>query len=340
MQNQDVILDRMTQNIVADEKLLQHLGVDFRWLRVRPADERPSIDISPDSYADEWGVVWRFLEHNYNLAGSPLSDATIEDLDTCDWPDPSDPGRTRGLAEQARHLYENTDYVIAADAIKGGLFTTALWLRGYEQVFMDLAVSPEFAEALLDRVLDVYKALWSEYLNAVGPYVQLVYWTDDFGAQDNMMVSAKMFRQYFKHRLKEIIDHIKGMTDAKLMLHSDGAIAPIIGDLVEIGVDILNPIQTSAMGMDTKVLKEKFGGQVCFHGAIDVQKMLPLATPEEVRRDVVKRIHDLGRGGGYILAPSHNLGHDIPPENILSMFQAAQDYGQYPLELEPVLSGQ
>ncbi len=121
------------------------------------------------------------------------------------------------------------------------------------------------------------------------------------------------------------------------MYHTDGTVTPVMEDIIEMGVDILNPIQTSALGMDTAVLKELYHGRLCFHGAIDVQQMLPFSTPDEVRYDVAKRIYDLGRGGGYILAPCHNIGSDVPPENTEAMYEAAHEYGHYPIQLDDVL---
>lgn len=331
LKNQDKILDRMTQNVIPDEKLLQRLGVDFRWIRVCPPDERPAEDVSDGSFRDEWGIIWQFADYNYSPVGSPLAKATVADLETFPWPNPYDPGRTRGLREYAKYLYENTNYVIMADTIKGGLFTTALWLRGYEQMLMDLGADPEFVDVLLDKLLWLFKELWGEYLKAVGPYVQVAFITDDFGSQDTTLVSPRMFRRVFKPRLEELIAHIKSLANVKLMYHTDGNVDPIIEDFVDMGVDILNPIQTSAMGMDTTVLKENFGDRLCFHGAIDVQEMLPFSTPEEVRLDLAKRIRDLGRSGGYILAPCHNIGPDVPPVNLLTMFEAAKEFGRYPL---------
>jgi uroporphyrinogen decarboxylase len=195
-----------------------------------------------------------------------------------------------------------------------------------------------FAEVLLDKLLWLYKEMWTQYLKEIGPYVKLVYFTDDIGSQNGMLISPDLFRSVLKPRLRELIDHIKGLAEVRFMYHTDGSVVPVIDDLIEMGVDILDPIQTSAMGMDTQAMKETYGDRLCFHGAIDVQQMLPFSTPEEVRYDVAKRIYDLGRGGGYILSTCHNIGADVPPENILAMFDAAQEYGHYPLQLEQVLS--
>ncbi len=334
LKNQDKILDRMVQNVVPDEKLLRRYGVDFRWIAPNWVGV---TDIGNNAYRDMWGIEWKYMQDAYNVGCSPLANATVDDLEQYDWPDPYNPGLFEGLGERAKHLYENTDYVLVADSIKGGLLTKALQIRGYEQTFVDLAINIEFAEALLDKLLWLYKEMWAGFLKAVGPYVQMVYFTDDVGAQQNMLISPTMFRTLLKPRLKELIDHIKGLADVKFMYHTDGMVTPVIEDIVDMGVDILNPIQTSAFDMDTSVLKESYRGHLCFHGAIDVQQMLPFSTPDEVRYDVAKRIHDLGRGGGYILAPCHNIGPDVPPENVETLYEAAHEYGCYPLQLDHIL---
>ncbi len=335
LKNEDKILDRMVQNIVPDEKLLQRYNIDFRWIAPHWIDV---VDVREDIYRDMWGIEWQYMLDAYSVYSSPLSEAkTVADIENHDWPDPHDPRLIIGLRERAKWLYENSDYVLVGDSIKGGILTKALQIRGYEQMFADLANNIEIAEALMDKLLDLYKAFWSNFLAAVGPYVQTVYFTDDIGGQSSMMISPDTFRQLVKPRLASLIDHIKDCADVKFMYHTDGTVTPVIEDIIEMGVDILNPIQTSALGMDTAVLKELYHGRLCFHGAIDVQQMLPFSTPEEVRYDVAKRIYDLGRGGGYILAPCHNIGSDVPPENTEALFAAAQEYGRYPIQLDDVL---
>ena len=334
LRNADRILDRMVQNVVPDEKLLQRYGVDFRWIAPHWVGV---TEVDADKYRDMWGIVWQHMLDAYGVCHSPLQTATLADLDRYPWPDPYDARLFDGLAERAKTLYETTDYVLVADSIKGGILTKALQIRGYEQMFADLIDNMPFAEALLDKLLWLYKEMWSGFLKAVGPYVQMVYFTDDIGGQSSMMISPETFRRVLKPRLKALIDHIKGLADVKFMYHTDGTVTPVIEDIIEMGVDILNPIQTSALGMDTAVLKELYRGRLCFHGAIDVQQMLPFSTPEGVRYDVAKRIHDLGRGGGYILAPCHNIGSDVPPANIEAMFAAAREYGRYPIQLDHVL---
>jgi uroporphyrinogen decarboxylase len=335
LKNQDEILDRMVQNVVPDEKLLRRYNIDFRWIAPHWIDV---VDVRDDIYRDMWGIEWQYMLDAYSVYSSPLQNAkTVADIENHAWPDPYNPKLVTGLKERAKWLYENTDYVLVGDSIKGGILTKALQIRGYEQMFADMANNLEMAEALMDKLLDMYKHFWSHFLDAVGPYVQTVYFTDDIGGQSSMMISPDTFRQLVKPRLAKLIDHIKSCADVKFMYHTDGTVTPVIEDIIEMGVDILNPIQTSALGMDTSVLKELYHGRLCFHGAIDVQQMLPFSPTDEVRYDVARRIYDLGRGGGYILAPCHNIGSDVPPENTEAMYEAAQEYGRYPLNLEHIL---
>jgi uroporphyrinogen decarboxylase len=175
--------------------------------------------------------------------------------------------------------------------------------------------------------------MYREYMRAVGPYVQVVVITDDQGTQNSLLISPKMFREFIKPRLKAQIEAIKGEADVKVLMHCDGAILRIVEDLVDVGVDILNPIQTVVTGFeDTFTLKEQFGERICFHGGIDVQQVLPNATVKEVRQEVARRIYDLGRKGGFIIAPCHNINVDIPVENVITLFDTAHERGRYPLQ--------
>jgi uroporphyrinogen decarboxylase len=172
-------------------------------------------------------------------------------------------------------------------------------------------------------------------MDAVGEYVQIAYVTDDLGSQSSLLISPRMFRQLLKPRMKELHDHIKSCADVKLMFHTDGAVLPLVDDFLEMNVDILNPVQTSVSGLeDTFALKESFGDRLSFHGAIDVQQMMPNATTEQLEDEIARRVYDLGRNGGYILAPCHNIGHDIPPENIVTLFEKAREFGNNPAALK------
>ncbi len=332
------ILDRMAQNVILDEAICQKLGIDFRWIVPNWVGVR-DIEIDGEKgYIDMWNTPHKWTDcgeyyaiHDQPLGQDPLTQA---DIDAFDWPDPHQPAMFEGLRDSAKYWYENTDYVVGADGIKVGVLQTAAQIRGYDKIFLDFAINPDMAHAVLDRVSAIINEMYRKYMQAVGDYVQVVVITDDQGTQNSLMISPSMFREFIKPRLRSQIETIKANTDVKVLMHCDGAILPIVEDLIDIGVDILNPIQTVVDGFkDTFSLKEKFGERICFHGGMDVQQVLPNASPEEVRQEVSQRFYDLGRGGGYIIAPCHNINVDIPAENTLAMFEAASELGRYPLKI-------
>jgi uroporphyrinogen decarboxylase len=331
-----VILDRMAQNVVLPEALCQRLGLDFRWVVPHWVDVREiEIDGEP-GYIDMWSTPhkWTDAGSYFAIAAHPLGHdgMTVEDLAAFPWPDPDQPAMFDGLARHARHLCERTDYVVGADGIKVGILQTASQLRGYDKLFTDFALNPDLAHALLGRISATINAMYRRYMAAVGPFAQVVVITDDQGTQKSLMVSPRMFRAYIKPYLKSLIETIKSAANVKVLMHCDGAIVPILPDLIEIGVDIINPVQTVVSGLeDTFALKEQFDGRITFHGGLDVQQVVPNATPEGLRLEVARRLYDLGRGGGYILAPCHNISFDVPPANVLALFDAAFELGRYPL---------
>jgi uroporphyrinogen decarboxylase len=339
LHNGEVILDRMAQTVVPDEALLQYFNVDFRWLVPNWVQVTERSDV--DGYIDMWGVPYKGADgDHYAVDGAPLKTAeSIDAIEAHAWPDPEDPAQFAGLKERARVLYETTGYVLGADAIKAGPLMSCLQIRGYEQFFIDMVVNPEFSDALMTKVTDLLCRMWTRYMEAVGPYVQIAYVTDDLGTQTSLLLSPKLYRKRVKPFHTRLHQHIKSCADVKLMMHTDGAVLPLIEDLIETGADILNPVQTSTAGMeDTRALKEKFGDRLAFHGAMDVQQMMPNATMEELRWEIARRMADLGSDGGYVIAPCHNFGHDIPPETTLAFFDMVNQMRRYPLALDAALA--
>lgn len=338
IQTETKILDRMAQNVKLDEEICQRLGIDFRWVVPNWVGMR-DVEIDGErGYIDMWQTPhkWTDVGQYYAIHASPLNMETLTqaDIDNFSWPQP-DPAMFTGLREQAKYLHDNTDYVVGADGIKVGILQTASQLRGYDKLFLDFSINPDIAHQFLDRLSATINSMYRQYMEAVGQYVQVVVITDDQGTQNSLMVSPKMFREFIKPRLKSLIETIRSTADVKVFMHCDGAITKIIPDLIEIGVDILNPIQTVVKGMeDTKELKEQFGAQISFHGGIDVQRVLPNYTPEQIRQEVKLRLNDLGKNGGYIIAPCHNINVDIPLENTLAMFNTAKEFGTYSLQGE------
>ena len=326
---------RKWANVVQpDEKVLRHFDIDTRMIVSRSGaewNEWWKVKRLPDgSFLDEWGIIWGKPDTgNYFIKKSPLAgDVAIKDLETYPWPNPDDPERYYGLKEQARALKEGTDYALIA-MFPRPVVSLSQFLRGYEDWFLDMAANPGFLEALMDKILDINLKIGKRLFEAIGKYVDLVFVHDDLATQESLMFSPEHYREIVKPRHQKIFNLIKTHSDAKVIYHCDGAIFPLMNDFIEIGVDALNPVQVSAEGMDTGALKREFGDRLSFWGGIDTHQVLPDGSPEDVREEVKKQIEILGKGGGYILAAVHNIQDDVKPENIVAMFEAAKEFGNY-----------
>jgi uroporphyrinogen decarboxylase len=301
-----------------------HDGSDFEF----------ALDEEKDSFVDEWGVVYRRPPGGfwYDLADHPLKEGTIEELEAFQFPDPSDPARVEGLADEARGLLESTDKAVMIHAPIGGVFEQSCWLRGLEPLFTDMAYDRKYVAALSERVLEWLLAFWELVLDEVGPYIHVVELSDDLGGQHGPLFSPDLYREVYKPGHRRLCDLIHAKTDAKIFLHCCGSIRWAFPDLIECGIDIINPVQVSARDMETDRLKREFGQDIVFWGGgADATQVLPFGTPEEVRAEVKKRIGDLAPGGGFVFASIHNIQAEVPPENIVAMFEAAYQYGQYPV---------
>jgi uroporphyrinogen decarboxylase len=202
-------------------------------------------------------------------------------------------------------------------------------------MLIDLALNPEFAEALFWKVGEIFKGFYQAQLDAVGDYIEWVEIGDDLGGQNGPLISPKMYRELLKPIHADVIKSIKEHpSNPKVMYHSCGSIKVFIPDFIELGVDILNPIQVAAKGIVPSEIKKEFGNELCFLGGVDSQHLMPTGTPQQVSEQVKRRIQEMGVGGGYVLAPSHNIGDDVPLENILAFFEGANDFGTYPILLD------
>jgi uroporphyrinogen decarboxylase len=264
---------------------------------------------------------------------APLAGATsLRDIDRClpqietyDKPTHLDQSYQE-LAQVAKTLFETTDYLLVG-FFGGHIFQAAQSLRGWADFLVDLLQNRTFAQALLDRLLEANLRRFEEFARTVGPYVQVVHFEDDLGMQDRLLISPDLYRQVVKPYHAHLFRFAKQHCEAALLFHSDGAIAPLIPDLIEMGVDALNPIQVSAAGMDPARLKRTYGRDLTFWGAgCDSQSTLPFGTPAQVREEVKRRIETLAPGGGFVLSPIHNIQAGVPLDNILALFQAARDY--------------
>jgi uroporphyrinogen decarboxylase len=207
-------------------------------------------------------------------------------------------------------------------------------VRGFEDWFTDLAADKRLAAALFDAAAEHNTALAEELLKEAGDLVDVVAISEDLGFQNGLIVSPELYRELFKPRHRKYFETVKKYTSAFIHLHSCGSIYKLIPDLIELGVDVLNPVQVAARDMDSSILGPEFGDRLSFWGAIDTQRVLPKGTPEEVKSEVKRRIRDLAPSGGYILAAVHNIQPGVPVENIIAMYEAGREYGSYPIVLD------
>ncbi len=313
----------------ADNRLLDALGTDIRQVHLRPPQGYRE-NMRPDgSWVDEWGLTHRVLPSGfYELGGTPLAEAGRDDLDRYPWPDPCDPARLIGLREEVETLAHESPYAIAAyRPTISGIFEMAQQLRGMERLLTDLVLDRGFVDGLFAKLAEVQAEFYRAYLGVVGPYVQIVELADDLGSQSGPLIAPRLYRALLQDKHAYLVRTIKRIApQAKVMLHSCGSVRAFIPDFIAAGIDILNPVQPRAKGMDPALLKAEFGREIAFLGGVDVQQTMR-GPVEGVRDEVRRRIEELGPDGGFILAPSHNFGDDVPLENILAFFEAAHQYG-------------
>jgi uroporphyrinogen decarboxylase len=310
------------------ETMLARLPVDTRGVYARPPASGGARIIDDHTLIDEWGVTYRRPEgsRQYDAVAHPLADATLDDLDSYPWPDSGDPSRYAGLGDLARDLREGASYAICGSTNDTVIFDRAWLLRGMEQFLSDLLLDPAFALALLEKVAQIQFLRQESFLKEVGPYLDVLVIADDMGTQQRPLIRPALYRQMVKPFHRRYIETIRRHTPAKIHMHACGAIADLVDDYTEIGVDVLNPMQVAAVGMSPPRLKARFAGRMAFWGGIDTQWLLPHGSPEEVRQAVRDTLDVMGRDGGYVLGAVHNVQDDVPPENVWAMLEEAALY--------------
>ncbi|OGO20414.1 MAG: hypothetical protein A2Z14_16435 [Chloroflexi bacterium RBG_16_48_8] len=325
------LMHRWMQVAVIDERILRYFDIDTRRLPLGNRDKSIERDLDEFTYIDQWGVIRTKPPGTdyYELKESPLTgEISLSDIMHHNWPDPLDLGITRGLRERALELRQTTDFAIVVTVPSGFIHYTQ-FIRGFWDWYLDCASDHRLFEALADAVLDINIALVWEIMREVGDLIDVVVTADDIGEQRGTIVSPSTYLKLIKPRQKRYFDEIHDLTDAKLLFHTCGSVFDILMDLIEIGVDVLNPVQVSANKMDTTTLKSMAGDQLAFWGAIDTQKVLPYGSSEDVQLEVIRRIVDLGERGGYVLSSVHNIQPEVPPENVCAMFEAGRQFGTY-----------
>jgi uroporphyrinogen decarboxylase len=321
---------------IYDPRIMEVLGSDFRHVMLydpvvlRGEDQREE----DGSFKNEWGILVRKSELYYDWYGHPLEHATLADLDSYPWPDPTreESSYTGNIGNVASQYAAEGYYALSARSPSRGVFELAIQLRGFEKFLMDMAVDPTFALRLVEKIGDSLISYYDVLLSVVGEYVDIVEMQDDLAHQQALFMSLDFFRKFLKptkHRLNQLIR--QKAPKAWIYHHSCGAVEPLIPELMDIGVQILNPVQPLARGMDPEGLKKNYGDELVFFGGIDLQQALS-GPPERVDREVRLRLKQVAPGGGYILAPSNVIREDVPTENVILLYKLAARYGEYPLD--------
>lgn len=331
LEHETQLMVKRARTVIPHEAVLQRFDIDTFPLMLGEYRGGASKGIDADTFIDSWGTTWKKASdsHFINVDGPFQNrDPKIEILETFDWPDPDNQGLYEGLKEKAKALHQNTDYAIVLN-LPVGIVHQCQFMRGFAEWLMDLYENAEFAGRMMDLIADVWIKIAENALDAVGDNIDVIMWGDDLAMQEATFMSPEVYRELIKPRHQRMIAALKSRSDAKIQYHCCGSVYALIEDLIEIGIDSLNPIQVNAKNMDPERLKKKFGDRLAFSGAIDTQKVLPLGTPEEVRAEVRRIIDTLGKGGGYILASVHNIQAEVSAENIVAMFDEGKSYGVY-----------
>ncbi len=334
-----VIMDAVQQLAQPCEAVLERFHVDTRYIAAKAAESFPGrIERNQrdgrmwSDLRDEFGVVWSMPEdrpYYMDISYHPLAGATLADVARYPFPKGDDPSRFAGLRERALRLRKETPYAVVS-GISGVVYEICWYMRGLQQWFIDLATDPEFCEALLDQTLRYWLDWFRLFLDEVGDLVDVIMIGDDLAGQTGPLFRPEVYRAIVKPRQKRLVQYIRSRTAAKIWYHTCGACAAYIPDLLDIGVDILNPVQVSAKGMDPAALKAAFGDRLVFWGgAVDAQHVLPSAAPEIVREDVRRNLQAWKPGGGYVFNNVHNIQAGVPPENVVALFDAAYEFGGY-----------
>ena len=332
------LCDSIQQLATIDEELGRRLNIDTRGLY--PLNSHNWQITEEDAgeywaYNDEWGITHHRPKKDglyFSVVKSPLprTDLSVKDISDFPWPDVGNPERMAGLRTLAEQ-YRDSGYAVVLKDGFAGIFEFAQRITGMENLLMMMISNEKAACALFDKLLELKLDYWQTALAELGDLVDILTYADDYGTQTSQIISPDMFRRQIKPRVNLLFEAFAKLAPhAKRFFHSDGNVRPLIPDFLEMGVDILNPIHIRAKDMEPAALKRDYGKDLVFWGGgVDTQGILPNGTPEEVRDDVRRNIEALAPGGGYVFNTIHNIQADVPPENIIAMWEALQEYGMY-----------
>jgi len=311
----------------ADAALLEAvqlaLDVDFRSVGGFPRIQSPHArTVNPTEVIDDFGVRRRWTGLYMDIVQSPLAGATLDELKAFRFPDPAtaDTAQIDAWALQAKTLREETDFLVIGEHPLYGVLELGCWMCGFDDFLGRLLFEPEFTDCFFEKFYEFQAGMIEVYYSRLGPYIDITTSGDDFGTQNGPFLSPELFRDKVRPWYDRRIALTRRYTRAWFSHHTCGSVLRLLPDLVASGVDILNPVQPDAFEMDFAVLKERFGRDLVFWGGIDEKNVLTRGQPRDVAAAVEHATATLGRDGGYILAPSHNIQPDVPPENVLAMY--------------------
>lgn len=324
IENPSAPLGGFNVRIDIDEEILQHLEVDTRHVYTNPLAGWETTYFDDGSFDSEIGIHYRVVGDYSEMVYHPFADMETEQLRQIKFPNMKHPSRYVGMKEKCEKV-KNDGFAVVSGSL-ASVFELSMYTRGMANFLMDLIADKDFAELLTDKIVEMQIDYYTGLLDEVGDSFDVVCMADDLGTQTAPMLSVPLFQEMIKPKLEKIYRYIRSRTNAKIFHHTCGASYDFIGDLIDIGMDILNPVQPTATGMDRAKLKKNFGDKITFWGGIDIQTTLPHGTPEEIKSEVHAAIDILGKNGGLILAPAHNVQGDVPPANLELMCKTAASY--------------
>jgi uroporphyrinogen decarboxylase len=333
------IMDAVQQLAKPCEAVLERFHVDTRYVHAGAASTWKGGIVQAEregklwhDLTDEFGIRWSMPDDHplyMDITLHPLAQAKSKDLAEYPWPKGDDPGRFAGLRERALQLRKDTPYAVVS-GISGVVYEICWYLRGLEQWFCDLMTAPKFCEALLDQTLKFWMDWFRVFLDEAGDVVDVIMIGDDLAGQNGPLFSPTIYRQLVKPRQKKLVQYIRSRTHARIWYHTCGSCREFIPEIIDNGAHILNPVQVSACNMDPADLKSRFGQQMVFWGGgTDAQHVLPKGTPAQVAESVRQNLRAFMPGGGYIFNNVHNIQGEVPPENIVALFDTAYEDGFY-----------
>lgn len=333
--------DRITQIAHIEQDIIDVLKIDVKSVcpqasRIKGLKRDLGVADGYDRIIDEWGMGWRMPiqgGHYYDLFKSPLAGLdTIKEVENYPWPDALDMARYADMKVDADQIVKTEKMGFFLERMSSGMWEHAMWMRGYEQFYMDMMINPGLVQAIMEKILEINMQYWERAIEAVGENLLVVSMADDLGSQNSLLVDLQDYKEQIWPFHKRLFDFIKTKAKSKVYIffHNDGAVMETFPLLIEAGVDIMNPFQVNCEGMDTRKFKKEFGKDLTiWGGSCDNQQVMPFGTPQQVRDETRRRIEDLAPGGGFIFAPIHVIQNGVPPENIMAWWETLQDYGTY-----------